>query len=294
MERIEKITQIRVGIFLAIGLAALASTVVYFGRIGDGIRKYYELRVEYPNASGLLKGSSVFLAGAKIGIVNTAPQMLPDMDGVFVMLRIYDEVRIPSASTFAIGSSGLLGDRFVQILLGEGARNSPPISPGAVIRGRGESGGIGALADGAGDVLAEVRTAVQSINSLAQKLDSQLLDPAAMEKLRSSLKNIEVASAAIAESSGRLGDVMEDARKAVDSGGEAMMAIKTAAGEFQKTMTDFRALLAQTRQGRGLLGALLNDQEMAANARALAANLRQHGILWYRDSAPKETPRRRP
>ena len=63
---------------MAIGLLAIALMVVYFGRFGESIRGYYRIRVEYPNASGIYKGASVLLAGAKIGSVENDPVILPD------------------------------------------------------------------------------------------------------------------------------------------------------------------------------------------------------------------------
>ena len=283
----EKITQLRVGLFMALGLAALAATVVYFGRFGDGVRKYYELRVEYPNASGLLKGASVLLAGAKIGAVNSAPTILPDMDGVYVMLKIYDGVAIPSASEFTIGSSGLLGDRFVEIVLKKDAKSSPPISPGTTIKGRGESGGFGALADSAGDVVAEVKQAVRTINSVAEKIDSQVLDKNTLAELRSTITNLQQTSASFAAASGKLDQVVEQAKSTISTADGTLIATRSAAEEFRQAMADARKLMEEARAGKGPIGVLLSDREMAANLKALVENLRRYGVVWYKDREPK-------
>ena len=40
--------------------------------------------------------------------------------GVAVPLRIYDYVKIPKGSKFSVGSSGLLGDRFVNVMMPSG------------------------------------------------------------------------------------------------------------------------------------------------------------------------------
>ncbi len=125
----------------------------------------YRIRVEYPNASGIYKGASVLLAGAKIGSVENNPVILPDMDGVYVNLKIFEEVKIPSAAEFTIGSSGLLGDRFVQIVLGKDAKSSPPIQPGAVIQGKSEAG-IGDVTERAAALLSDIQEAVGNINKL--------------------------------------------------------------------------------------------------------------------------------
>lgn len=280
----EAATQLRVGIFMAIGLTAIAMMVVYFGRFGDGIRKYYQIRVEYPNASGLLKGASVLLAGAKVGSVETSPTILPNMDGVYVMLKIYDEVKIPSASEFTVGSSGLLGDRFVVINLKKDAKDSPPIEPDAVIQGRSESGGLGDIAEKAGEVMGDVREAVQNINKIAEKLNTEVFRESSMKDLNETMANLKATSAAFAESSQKIDAIMDEAKVAVTTGQETLESAKSAADEFKKTMTDVRGLVGQVRSGRGPLGTLLTDREMADNLKALVANLKRHGILWYKDA----------
>ena len=81
------------------------------------------------------------------------------------------------------------------------------------------------------------------------------------------------ATGAFADSSKKLGGVIEKADSAMDS-------TKKAADDLQK------ALNAAT-QGKGLLAALLTNQEMANDLRALISNLRAHGVLFYRDSGAK-------
>ena len=121
---------------MAIGLLAIGLMVVYFGRFGESIHGFYRIRVEYPNASGIFKGASVLLAGAKIGSVENNPVILPDMNGVYIDLKIFEEVKIPSAAEFTIGSSGLLGDRYVQIVVAKDAKLAPPIAPARTNRSR--------------------------------------------------------------------------------------------------------------------------------------------------------------
>ena len=84
--------EFRVGAFVFVGLAVLAALVVQFGRINEGFKTYYGLTVQFPNASGLLKGSDVLLAGAKIGRVSGGPRLNPGSDGVLVPLRIFDYI----------------------------------------------------------------------------------------------------------------------------------------------------------------------------------------------------------
>ena len=71
----EKTLELKVGAFVILGLAVLAGLVVQFGRVGEGFKTYYALTIRFPDASGLLKGSDVLLAGAKIGRVSGGPRL---------------------------------------------------------------------------------------------------------------------------------------------------------------------------------------------------------------------------
>src|SRR5450432_1974627 len=91
--------ELKVGIFVAVGVSILAALVVQFGRLGEGFKSYYTLTVHFSDASGLLKGSDVLMGGAKVGQVSGPPRLVLTGRGVDVPLRIYEFVQI------AVGSS---------------------------------------------------------------------------------------------------------------------------------------------------------------------------------------------
>src|SRR5438270_13915623 len=95
MNRHERGLEFKVGIFVFVGLAMVGALLVQFGRLGEGFKTYYALTVRVDNASGLLKGSDVLLAGARIGKVAGGPRLVRDGDGVAVPRKIYDYVRVP-------------------------------------------------------------------------------------------------------------------------------------------------------------------------------------------------------
>ena len=95
MNRHERGLEFKVGAFVFVGLAMLGALVVQFGRLGEGFKTYYAITVRFTDASGLLKGSDVLLAGAKIGQVAAGPRMVREGHGVDVALKLYDYVKIP-------------------------------------------------------------------------------------------------------------------------------------------------------------------------------------------------------
>src|SRR4030095_5813337 len=132
MNRHERGLEFKVGIFVFVGLAMLGALVVQFGRLGEGFKTYYTITVRFTDAAGLLKGTDVLLAGARIGKVAGGPKLVRDGGGVAVPLKIYDYVKIPEGTKFTVGSSGLLGDRFVNVTIPPGPPKAylPPNAEG--------------------------------------------------------------------------------------------------------------------------------------------------------------------
>ena len=269
MNRHERGLEFKVGLFVFIGCAALAGLVVKFGRLGEGVKSYYQLTVRFEDASGLLTNSDVLLGGAKIGRVSGGPRLVSDKPGVTVPLRIYDYVKLPIGSKFTVGSSGLLGDRFVTVTPPTG-QPTGYIEKGAFVDGTRESGFDDITKQG-GALVSDLRTTVQ-------KLNQDTLSAQNMENLRASMEHLNQATSALAESSKKLDGVIGEA----DS---AMTSAKQAADGLQTAIADARKMLRTATQGKGLVAALLNDQQLANDLHALITNLRAHGVLFYRDSA---------
>jgi len=282
MNRHERGLEFKVGIFVFLGLAMLGALVVQFGRLGEGVKTYYQLTIRFNDASGLLKGSDVLLAGARIGKVSGGPRLVPEGDGVAVPLKIYDYVKVPEGTKFSVGSSGLLGDRFVNVTIPPG----PPkayLPPNAYINGARETG-IDDLTRSGGALVNDLRGTVQKIDTTVDRLNQDTLSPANMENLKSSMQHLNEATSALAQSSKKLDGVVEQA----DS---TMASAKKAADDLQNAIADTRKVVRSATQGKGLVATLLNDQGLSNDLHALIANLRAHGVLFYRDSAATTQPK---
>ena len=276
MNRHERGLEFKVGIFVFVGLAMLGALLVQFGRLGEGFKTYYTVTVRFSDASGLLKGTDVLLAGARIGKVAGGPKLVREGDGVAVPLKIYDYIKIPEGTKFTVGSSGLLGDRFVNVAIPPG----PPkayLPPNADVNGARETG-IDDLTRSGGALVNDLRGTVQKIDTTVNRLNQDTLSPANMENLKASMEHLNQATGALAESSKKLDGVIEQA----DS---AMASAKKAADGLQNAIADTRKVLHSATQGKGLVATLLNDQQLSNDLHALVSNLRAHGVLFYRDSA---------
>lgn len=251
-------TETKVGLFVLFGLAVVATTVVYFGRLGQGLQKFYDLNVDFPNASGLLAGSDVLLGGARIGYVAKPPRVLPAMQGVAVELKIQENVALPVMSKFIVGSSGLLGNRFIDVVVDPKADLADHLKPGAKIQGVRETG-IEDMTRDASEIMADVRKAVGTLNKTLDRLDTTALSDASLQDLRETIANLKTGSA-------------------------GFTGIGKAAGDLEAAASDARKLMASARGGSGPLPMLLNDKQASGDLRAILSNVRRHGVLWYKDS----------
>ena len=276
MNRHERGLEFKVGIFVFVGLAMVGALLVQFGRLGEGFKTYYSVTVRFTNASGLLKGSDVLLAGARIGKVAGGPRLVREGVGVAVPLKIYDYVKLPDDTKFTVGSSGLLGDRFVVVTPPPGAPKAY-LPPNAYVDGTRETG-IDDLTKQGGDLVNDLRGTVQKIDTTVDRLNQDTLSRQNMENLKASMEHLNQATGALAESSKKLDGV-------IDQADSAMASAKKAADGLQNAITDTRKVLRSATQGKGLVATLLNDQQLSNDLHALISNLRTHGVLFYRDSA---------
>src|SRR5438552_6852530 len=227
MDRHERGLEFKVGAFVFVGLAMLGALVVQFGRLGEGFKTYYEVTVRFSDASGLLKGSDILLAGAKIGKVSGGPRLVRQGNGVDVPLKIYDYVKVPEESKFTVGSSGLLGDRFVNVTMPTG-QPKKYLAPNSYISGARETG-LDDLTRKGGQVLDDLHMTVNRLNE-------ETLSPANMQNLKASIEHLSETTGALAASSKKLHGVIEKA----DS---TMASTKNAAD-------DLRQLIRAATQGK--------------------------------------------
>lgn len=285
----EKTLELKVGAFVFLGLAVLAALVIQFGRVGEGFKTYYGLTIRFPDASGLLKGSDVLLAGAKIGRVSEGPRLARSGQGVEVPLRIYDYIKIPAESKFSVGSSGLLGDRFVAVTMPPGEPTAF-IAKNSAIDGTRETG-LDDLTREGGLVMGDLRAAVQNVNTTITRLNDQALSPENMQNLKASVEHLNAATAALAESSKKIDGVLEKADATMGSAKKAADDVQVAIADAHKTIQAATQVMQEATHGKGVLAALLTNQELAKDLHALVSNLRAHGVLFYRDSAAKDEAR---
>ena len=108
----------KVGAFTLAGLALLAAVIFMLSGFKLGGDKGYTLYAGFKQVVGVEPQSLVRLSGVPVGKVTSIEN---DGRGVTVGMKINDGVQIPKGSKVGIGSSGVMGDKFINITPGDSA-----------------------------------------------------------------------------------------------------------------------------------------------------------------------------
>jgi phospholipid/cholesterol/gamma-HCH transport system substrate-binding protein len=108
-----------VGIFVVIGLIAIAYMTVKLGNVGFLGENTYTLYAKYSNVTGLRVGNPVNMLGLEIGRVEKF-EMDQENQVAVVTLKINNGIEIYDDAIASIKTEGLIGDKFVSIDAGGG------------------------------------------------------------------------------------------------------------------------------------------------------------------------------
>lgn len=113
----DKRLELGVGLFVLLGLAAIAYLAIKLGAGAIVGSDTYAIAARFANTGGLNKGATVMLAGVKVGRVEEI-HLDPQDYSAIVDMRILSSVHLPSDTMASIKTSGLIGDKFVALAPG--------------------------------------------------------------------------------------------------------------------------------------------------------------------------------
>ena len=117
-----------VGVFMVVGIAALAYLSIQLGRVSFLGGRGYVVTVDFPSVGGLKAGSTVEIAGVEVGRVESIGL---DNYQARVKLRVNKGVKLQEDSIASIKTKGLIGEKYVRISPGG---SDKLIAPGGKIR----------------------------------------------------------------------------------------------------------------------------------------------------------------
>lgn len=185
-------TEAKVGLFTISGLLLLFIAVLHLSGYNPARDNDYTVYVGFNKVTGLAPQAEVLYAGVHAGRVES---VRPDGRGVEVTITVDPSIKIPRDAAVTIGSSGVMGDKYISILP-EKSISPEYLENGDFIVGQDEQG-IDTVIEQAGKTLESAQQLLASVNDIVgnPKLKDSMLKSAV--NVRDITANIRDMTAAI-------------------------------------------------------------------------------------------------
>ncbi|HKF40479.1 MAG TPA: MlaD family protein [Candidatus Acidoferrum sp.] len=296
-------SELRVGLFVLVGLLILAVAIFYVTGAGVWGPKY-RLKTFMPEVAGLSTGAPVRLDGVEIGnveriaVVPREHGKPPDkMRNIEVDMRL-DRRYQPDILTDSVAllvTEGLLGNRYVNLKRGF---TGVPIKDGQEVPA-GLEKGVSQVVEGSADVLAnlkelsvEVQDLVAGVRQGKGTLGKLLTDDQAYRHLNSLLAKGDEIASNVQEGKGTVGKLLmtdemgNKVETTVDQVNTILADLRAQKGTLGKLLYDptlydqakeaiskGNAVIGDVRDGKGTMGKLFTDETLYNKLRDTSSNL---------------------
>ena len=283
--------EIKVGLFVFIGLVLLAALLIQFSKGASLLHGTYELRLHASNVGGLKQRAGVLLAGVQVGTVSTI-QLADDGKSVTILLKIYNQNKIYHDARFVIEQSGFLGDQYVSVIPtanqdrllvnGDEVRCQEPFNLQEVARST--SGFIKRIDETAkklDDSVTDLRRVVlneQTLTNFTVAVNNvRLFTEEAMATVNginllvaTNGEQIQLAVSNLVFFSQELIGLADSAQALVaTNGADVSIAVKN----IESSTEVLKSLMNDVQSGKGFAGMVLQNEQLSTNVQSLANNL---------------------
>jgi phospholipid/cholesterol/gamma-HCH transport system substrate-binding protein len=308
----------KVGLFVLVGLVLLGALMIEFSKGMTLFKHTYSILLRAENVGGLKMRAVVLMSGVQVGTVSDIT-LAADGRSVTIQLSIYDRFRIHRDARFVIQQSGFLGDQYVGILP---TKNELPVFTDGAI----------AVAEAPLDLQEVARSAssfIQHVDETARKLNETIADVRRLVLNQETLTNLARSGANLRTMSERAVTTIDNLNTLVVTNGPNLASagsnlvyfsqqlnqfaaglsgvlvtnepsIQVAAKNIESSTVVLKNLLDDVQAGKGLMGDLLRNEELAASLNRTADNLSitssnlnrlgLWGILWQHKPSKTNPP----
>lgn len=243
MRNVKGIKAILTGLFVLAGIAILLAGVFIIGGKDKSFKKTVIASAVFDDINGLAKGSNVWYAGVKIGVVKKVGFV---DNGVLVSFSIEEDVqqKIRKDTKVKLSTDGLIGNKILVLYGGTSA--SPEIEDGNTL----------AVENGTG--------AEEMIATLQQN----------NKNLLSITNDLKTVSKALAEGKGTMGKLLHD--PTINNSLQSAMASLNQAGNNAQVLTANLSTFSKKLNNKGyFLNDIATDTTIVASLKATAAQLNE-------------------
>jgi phospholipid/cholesterol/gamma-HCH transport system substrate-binding protein len=237
------------------------------------------------DASGLVKGSNVAMAGINVGIIK---DIKLENGQARVEMILQGSVPVTKSARIEIRPNGILGDKHVEIVSGD--PRDPPLRSGEQILVVDDRASVDRL-------IAEVSRITKSLNAVADNIRSAT-DGDVDKPLGRIISNVEALTKDIAEitsqNKGKVGEILSNLQETSDTISELVNdesseglkeSLKAAIKSLRKiegTLNNVEQITGKINRGEGTLGRLVNDEKTIDEVNSAVSSINS-----YMDAATK-------
>ncbi|HNT97426.1 MAG TPA: MlaD family protein [Elusimicrobiales bacterium] len=233
----------KVGMFVMAGLALLGTAIFLLGDYS--FKTYYPVYAEFADVSGLPDKSVVKLSGVEIGRVK---EIRIKGDKVVVRLSVSDGVKIYRDAKFKVGSTSVIGSKYMQI--DQGTPAAGVVKSGDTVYG---------------DESLPLDRALSAAVSDLQGLIKELRGDGTLSK------NLNQTVANLRDLTANLNSLVSNTRPDAE---KFMGNLDSVSARLDRLLAQGEELLGSVNRGEGTVGALMKDEGMKKDVSDAVTNLR--------------------
>jgi len=284
--------EIKVGLFVFIGLILVAALLIQFSKGASIFHGTYSVLLHSANVGGLKTHATVLLAGVQVGTVEDI-QLEPDGKSVTIDLSIYKQYnKIYRDAQFDIEQSGFLGDEYVAIV--------PTVNQGDILTNNASVEcqppfNLQEVARSAAGFVERIDDTARKLDDSVSQLQKVVLNEQTLTNFSISINNMRDFSenavgaigdihaliatngeqVAVAVSnmlffSKQLTQLANSADILLDTNGVQITSAMKNIESATETLTN---LMNGMQSGQGLAGTILQNPDLSSNVQAIAGNL---------------------
>jgi phospholipid/cholesterol/gamma-HCH transport system substrate-binding protein len=255
----------KVGLFLMVAIGAILASIVFLGNVCL-FQRSHRYFVDFKNVEALPPKAAVKIAGVEIGKVRRVELV----DGrARVTIDIKPQIKLHSNSSALIGSTGIIGTKFVE--LDPGTEEFPVLNDGDTIKGL-EAASLNEMFkkisalfekdEKHGDVVSNLKETIANIRNVSRALDIAMGQHAMdMEAIVINVRDLTQSAKVVAQ---HLEEITTERKED----------FKVAIEKFRGVGEKLDDILAKVKSGQGMLGALVSDEKAGKDVKEAVASIK--------------------
>lgn len=243
--------EIRVGIFVSLGIGLLLMTIVILGGSKSLFTKKVIYQAHMQSAEGLIPGAKVILSGVPVGVIE-AIKFDKVNRNIQVNFSVSQEASdwVHEGASFEIATQGVLGDKYMS--LDGGKSDAALLPPRSEVSQRPTRDITQFLSKG--------DQAMLSLNSVLSSLDRILKAFESDRRSDTFFRNLAITSRNFASSSEKLSQELDQIK-------------------LKSSIAHLNQILEKIDNGSGTVGALINDASLYDDLKSLLGGVNRNRIM---------------